>query len=91
MSHVSARTERAANKLLHSPQPAPPLPSRHTLSDKPVSTFTFIRIQRMVRRWRRRAKNSHHRLQVLNEWIKTEKNYIRDLEVILARIEKPMR
>lgn len=45
----------------------------------------------MVRRWRRRAKNSHHRLQVLNEWIKTEKNYIRDLEVILARIEKPMR
>lgn len=79
LSHLSPKTEKST------------IATRHSLSDKPIPTLTFIKIQRMVKRWRRRAKNSRHRLMVLKEWITTERNYIRDLELIVAKIEQPMR
>ena len=40
--------------------------------------------------WRKLAKKSQHRLNVLKEWAQTEQNYMNDLKFIIERIQGPM-
>jgi len=59
-------------------------------SHMPVDIFRYFRIKKLARKWRKRAKNSKHRLYVLREWIATEKTYIKDLKLIQEEIRKPL-
>lgn len=47
-----------------------------------VDIFRYFNVRKLVRKWRKRAKNSKHRLYVLREWIATERTYIKDLKLI---------
>jgi hypothetical protein len=62
LSHILPRTEKNLTSTIA---------TRHSLSSKPLPVITFLKIQRLVKRWRYRAKNSKHRYMVLSEWITT--------------------
>ena len=36
-----------------------------------LDIFKYFSIKKLVRKWRKRSKNSKHRLYVLREWIPT--------------------
>jgi hypothetical protein len=57
---------------------------------KPINLFAYFRIRKMIRKWRKRAKNSKHRHYVLQEWISTEKTHIKDLKIIQEEIRRPI-
>ena len=57
---------------------------------QPLGIFGYFRIKKLIRKWRKRVKNNRYRLEVLREWVKTEKNYITDLKLIQDEIRKPL-
>ena len=48
------------------------------------------KIKQMVKGWLKKVKNSKIRYYVLNEWALTEEAYIKDLELLLNKIQKPL-
>lgn len=73
------------------PQLKPVIVNRFTIGKRPLPAITFMKVQRCINVWRKRAKNSRHRFNVLKEWIETEKNYNRDLQLIIDKIEQPLK
>lgn len=51
----------------------------------------IVEVGRAVRKWEKQAKNSKQRVNVLNDWISTERSYIQDLKKIQNNIQKPLR
>ena len=49
-----------------------------------------MKIERMVKTWKKMAKKSRHRVNILKEWEVTEQAYINDLKIIIKRIQDPL-
>ena len=45
-----------------------------------------MKIQQMVKQWKKRTGKSRHRVNILKEWAETEKSYIKDLTTIINKI-----
>ena len=59
-------------------------------STRKLPIVLCYKIKKMITTWRKKAKYSRHRWNILREWMETERNYIRDLDIIIQRILKPM-
>lgn len=49
-----------------------------------------MKIQRMIKVWKKMVKKSRQRINILKEWVVTEEAYIKDLNLIIEKIQKPM-
>lgn len=54
------------------------------------SIILRIKIQQMIKTWKKKARKSRHRVNILKEWELTEKAYIEDLKLIINRIQEPL-
>ena len=49
-----------------------------------------FKIKKMLKTWKKMAKKSKHRLNIMKEWAYTEEGYIKDLYLIIDQIQKPL-
>ena len=54
------------------------------------NVILHFKIKKMLKTWKKMAKKSKHRLNILKEWAFTEEGYIRDLHLIMEQIQKPL-
>jgi hypothetical protein len=51
----------------------------------------MLRVGRALKHWQKQARNTKQRVNILNEWISTERSYIEDLKIIENSIQKPLK
>ena len=51
----------------------------------------ILKVGGSLKKWGKQAKNSKQRVNILKEWISTERSYIEDLSIIESLIQKPLK
>ncbi len=49
-----------------------------------------MKIHKVIKHWKKLSKNSFNRYKRIEEWVKTEKTYIDDMNLIISQIQKPL-